>query len=123
MAVRIVTEAGGALARDKLGRARWLPWLRRIRVVGGSSDCADLGGDFCEILILAEYRSDVELAGAGHADEVEGKAEVDAFLAGNKTRTRWEEPSWATMVSGWYRRGRDVTWMLARRMAMRRRVQ
>ena len=90
---------------------------------GGSGDCADLGGDFCEILILAEYRSDVELAGAGHADEVEGKAEVDAFLAGNKTRTRWEEPSWAAMVSGWYRRGRDVTWMLARRMAMRRRVQ
>ena len=51
---------------------------------GGSGDCADLGGDFCEILILAEYQSDVELAGAGHADEVEGKSEVDAFLAGNK---------------------------------------
>ena len=114
--------------RDTHSCWRWR-WRSRIRggdlepPPGGSGDCADLGGDFCEILILAEYRSDVELAGAGHADEVEGKAEVDAFLAGNKTRTRWEEPSWAAMVSGWYRRGRDVTWMLARRMAMRRRVQ
>ena len=35
-------------------------------------------------------------------------------------RPKWVSPN---RHPGWYRRGRDVTWMLARRMAMRRRVQ
>ena len=85
------TQAQLAVKGSEQGRWRWR-WRSRIRggdlepPPGGSGDCADLGGDFCEILILAEYRSDVELAGAGHADEVEGKAEVDALSRGEQNK-------------------------------------